>query len=216
MREVFGRFEQPPPYILPDPSPQHVPKHSEPMQSSDDDVDMTEASSADSDPDWDPENDCYAIPHMDEKEIYLDREMLRRVLRPQSPQPELEEPLIDSSDSEVSSQHSAQSGYLPPTIPSMDKEQVLLDPRIFRLAIKELKFKPSADMFASATHHQLPRYYSKENDPQAVGQNALAFPWQAEFRPYVNPPWSLISTVLRKIHREGVRAMVVTPEWPDW
>ena len=31
----------------------------------------------------------------------------------------------------------------------------------------------------------------------------------------MNPPWSLISAVLRKIHQEGVRAMVVTPEWPN-
>ena len=161
MREVFGRFEQPHPYILPDTSPQpRVPQHSEPMDSSDDDVEMTDASSGDSDPEWDPENDCYAIP-------------------------------------------------------PMDKEQVLLDPLIFRRAIKELKYKPSADLFASATHHQLPRYYSKEDDSRAVSTDALEFPWQAENSPYVNPPWSLISTALRKIHREGVRAMVVTPEWPN-
>ena len=43
-----------------------------------------------------------------------------------------------------------------------DREQVLLNPEVFRLARHYLSYKPSADMFASATHHQLPRYYSKD------------------------------------------------------
>ena len=45
--------------------------------------------------------------------------------------------------------------------PAVDPEQVMLNPAVFRDMRHSLKFKPSADMFASATHLQLPRYYSK-------------------------------------------------------
>ena len=34
---------------------------------------------------------------------------------------------------------------------SIDREQVLMDPLVFRQACKRLKFKPSADLFASAS-----------------------------------------------------------------
>ena len=92
-----------------------------------------------------------------------------------------------------------------------DCEQVKLDPKIFRRAIKELHFKPSADLFASATHHQLPRYYSKSYDPKAVRTNAFSINWNLEAAPYVNPPWSLIPKVLDKIASEHVKVMIVLP-----
>ena len=79
---------------------------------------------------------------------------------------------------------------------SIDREQVLMDPLVFRQACKRLKFKPSADLFASATHKPLHRYYSRNPDPKALGTNALSFDWQAESTPYTNPPWSLIPQVL--------------------
>ena len=89
-----------------------------------------------------------------------------------------------------------------------------MDPLVFRQACKRLKFKPSADLFASATHKQLHRYYSRTPDPKALGTNALSFDWQAESAPYANPPWSLIPQVLSKIVADEVRLMLVVPEWP--
>ena len=89
-----------------------------------------------------------------------------------------------------------------------------MDPLFFRQACKRLKFKPSADLFASATHKQLHRYYSRTPDPTALGTNALSFDWQAESAPYANPPWSLIPQVLSKIVADEVRLMLVVPEWP--
>ena len=99
-----------------------------------------------------------------------------------------------------------------------DCEQVKLNPTVFRQAISKLKFKPSADMFASDTHHQLPRYYSKNYDPKAVRTNAFSIDWNLEAYPYVNPPWSLIPKVLEKVAKEQVRIMLVIPYWPsaDW
>ena len=71
---------------------------------------------------------------------------------------------------------------------SIDREQVLMDPLVFLQACKRLKFKPSADLFASATHTQLHRYYSRTPDPKALGTDALSFYSQAESAPYANSP----------------------------
>ena len=81
---------------------------------------------------------------------------------------------------------------------SVDREQVLVDPLVFCQACKRLKFRPSADLFVSATHNQLHRDYSHTPDPKALGTNALSLDWQAESAPYANPSWSLIPQVLYK------------------
>lgn len=39
------------------------------------------------------------------------------------------------------------------------KEQVLLEPKVFCRACKEMKLKPSIDLFASATYKQLHCYF---------------------------------------------------------
>ena len=98
---------------------------------------------------------------------------------------------------------------------SFTPEDVKLDPLIYQRAKRELKFKPSADMFASYKHHQLPRYYSRIKDPQAVGIDSFRFDWNMEPTPYINPPWSLIPKVLRKLQHDQVRAMMVVPYWPN-
>ena len=88
-----------------------------------------------------------------------------------------------------------------------------MDPLVFRQVCKRLKFKPSADLFASATHKQLHRYYSRTPDPSDVGTSALSFDWQAESATSANPPWSLMPQVLSKIVADEVRLMVVVTEW---
>ena len=76
-----------------------------------------------------------------------------------------------------------------PLAPAVDTEQVMLNPAVFRDMRHSLKFKPSSDMFASATHHQLPRYYSKNAaDPASAGVDAFQFDWKCEVAPYFNPP----------------------------
>ena len=49
---------------------------------------------------------------------------------------------------------------------SFTLEDVKLNPKVFQQARRELQFKPSADMFASYKHHQLPRCYSRMADPR--------------------------------------------------
>ena len=95
-----------------------------------------------------------------------------------------------------------------------DKNDVMLNPLVFHQMRKALKFKPSVDLFASAEHHQLPRYYSKTADPHSVGVDAMQANWAAEHTPYANPPWPMIPAVLRKVIRDQVRIILVIPEWP--
>ena len=94
-----------------------------------------------------------------------------------------------------------------PSLP--DRNDVMLNPLVFHQARKQLKFKPSVDLFASSAHHQLPRYYSKTPDPKAAGIDAFTANWAAERFPYANPPWPLIPAVLRKISKDRVLAIMV-------
>ena len=58
-------------------------------------------------------------------------------------------------------------GVIQPEVSMVDPEQVMLNPAVCSGMRHSLRFKPSADMFASATHHQLQRYYSKNAADQA-------------------------------------------------
>ena len=95
-----------------------------------------------------------------------------------------------------------------------DRNDVMLSPEVFRAARKALSFKPGVDLFATAAHHQLPRYFSPVEDKQAVGIDAFKANWKLEFQPYINPPWPLIPQCIQRIRRDGIRAMMVVPYWP--
>ena len=89
----------------------------------------------------------------------------------------------------------------------------VLNPAVFREMRHSLGFKPSADTFASATHHQLPRYYSRHPaDVASAGVDAFSFDWKCDGAPYFNPPWSLIHAILCTIASDQVRGMVVVHE----
>jgi hypothetical protein len=114
--------------------------------------------------------------------------------------------LVASSKSNSSSRHTAK----------IDVNDVMLDPKIFRQARKELHFKPSVDMFANQNHHQVPRYYTADpHDSKAVGCDAFKYNWLSEMKPYINPPWDVIQKCLAKIKHDQIQAMMVVPEWPS-
>ena len=94
------------------------------------------------------------------------------------------------------------------------KEDVMLDPVVFCAACTRLIFKPSIDLFANAKHHQCARHCGPSLSPNAVAANAFSLNWKAEWRPYANPPWSLIGRMLHKVTNERVTIMSVIPDWP--
>ena len=74
------------------------------------------------------------------------------------------------------------------SLQTTDREHVLLDQAVFSVARHYLSYKPSADMFAFSSHHQLPRNYSKDaSDMASAGVDAFHYDWQSEPSPYFNP-----------------------------
>ena len=95
----------------------------------------------------------------------------------------------------------------------------MLCPTIFVAMCHNFNAKPNIDLFASARHHQLPRYYSIDRkDPHAESYNAFNFLWSSDTMLYINPPWTLLDEVIDKIIWYGSRFLLVTPQWPkkEW
>jgi len=91
---------------------------------------------------------------------------------------------------------------------------VMLDPKIFQYACRQLKFKPVIDVFASKLHHQLPHYFSRDKeDVYAYGIDAFSQDWSKE-NLYINPPFKQMNQVVQKLVRERGRALVIAPVLP--
>ena len=84
----------------------------------------------------------------------------------------------------------------------------------FWRACKDLKYSPTVDLFATATHKHVERYHAPTVDSHAAGMDAFAVNWQLERRPYANAPWPVIDNVLGKLIADQVSAMVVVTSWP--
>jgi hypothetical protein len=70
------------------------------------------------------------------------------------------------------------------------------------------------DLFADRTSNLLPQYVSWKPDPEAIATDALSIPWNHLQNPYLNLPWNLIHSCLKKIQMEKVRqATIVVPYW---
>jgi hypothetical protein len=94
------------------------------------------------------------------------------------------------------------------------KSDVMLNPPVFEYACRILQFRPNIDMFATARHHQLPRYCSPTKDPAAFRVNCYSLNWNL-YRPYLNPPWEDISKTLEKFVQERTIGMLVIPLWQN-
>jgi hypothetical protein len=68
------------------------------------------------------------------------------------------------------------------------------------------------DLFASRTNAQMQIYCSWKPDPHAVAVDALSISWR-NHRPYMFPPFSLITRCLEKIDQEEVDAILIAPVW---
>ena len=82
----------------------------------------------------------------------------------------------------------------------------------FRSVIDHFKLDPTMDVYASKRTHQLDRYMSWHQDPQAVAQDALIHPWDQVS--YVFPPVPLITKTLQKIMKEELEVVMIVPHWP--
>lgn len=68
------------------------------------------------------------------------------------------------------------------------------------------------DLFASATNHLLPRYFSHFYTPSCAGVNAFTQVWPSTS--WCNPPFSLMGRVLEHAKHCSCRMALVVPFWP--
>ena len=139
--------------------------------------------------------------------VFRDKIVLRRLFRRFCEMREPYELAKEDHDGHISSQ--VDSLRTP-----ADKNDVMMDPYVFRRVTRELRFKPTIDLFASYEHHQVPRYFSRYADPHSSGVDAFSQDWTKEVRPYANPPWPLIGRVLKKVAKDQLRILMVVPQWP--
>jgi hypothetical protein len=87
-----------------------------------------------------------------------------------------------------------------------------LDAEVLGQALKQLKIKPSIDLFASRTNFQFKQYVSWRPDPEAVHVDAFTMCW-TDITFYAFPPFSLIPRVLQKIREDRATGILVVPRW---
>ena len=92
-----------------------------------------------------------------------------------------------------------------------DNIEWMLDEQLF-FELTVLLGKPEIDMFASRLNKQLSRYVAWMPDPEAEAIDAFALDWKGTFI-YAFPPFSLVSSVVRKTIADEAEVLLVAPVW---
>ena len=89
-----------------------------------------------------------------------------------------------------------------------------LKAKFFRQIDRDRAFGPhTVDLFASFQDRQMPRFCSREPQPEALCIDAFRISWARE-NAWANPPFSLIFRVLHKTRIEKTTLTVMVPLWP--
>ena len=80
--------------------------------------------------------------------------------------------------------------------------------------LTEVFFVPEIDLFASRLNHQVMKYISWLPDPNSIMVDALSCDWNRFNNVYIFCPFSLIHRAVQKMMGEGVRAILIIPDWP--
>lgn len=93
-----------------------------------------------------------------------------------------------------------------------DTTEWKLHEKVFSLICSQC-FTPDIDLFASRLNAQLNKFVSWMPDPEAFSTDAFSVSW-SQFKPYVFPPFSMLSRVIRKIQDDQVsKAILIVPYW---
>ena len=87
-----------------------------------------------------------------------------------------------------------------------------LSQETFHRIMNHFSVAPTLDAFASPQAHKLPRYFTWEPDPLALGRDALLYKWDP--LNYIFPPVPLIPKILSKLREEKIDAILICPLWP--
>ena len=93
-----------------------------------------------------------------------------------------------------------------------DASEWRLKPQIFSWLCNHF-FLPNVDLFATRINKQLVNYVSWYPEPEALFTDAFSIDWHS-FRPYIFPPFTLISKVINKIVEDKVeKVLAILPHW---
>lgn len=137
-----------------------------------------------------------------------------------SPVPELAETVVDMLTELNSREIRLIAEYIPSELNPVDglsriwqdKNDYRLKKKIFNYFVMKWNYSPQVDAFASRHNRRCARFWSWHPDPEAEALNAMAQDWNVPGL-YMNPPWPLMSAVVRKILRDKARVMIVFPLW---
>ena len=94
------------------------------------------------------------------------------------------------------------------------KTEWMLNPELFQQAVRELRFTPEVDLFASRLNKQLPVFYSFRPDPEASSIDAFSTDW-GDLYFYAFPPFICVGRALQKIQMDKATGIIVVPDWPN-
>ena len=75
--------------------------------------------------------------------------------------------------------------------------------------------KPNIDLFASIHNHKLTVFCSRLPCPVALSRDAFSISWSSFPSGYAFPPIVLLDKVLKKVHMDQARLLLVAPFWPN-
>ena len=94
-----------------------------------------------------------------------------------------------------------------------ESSEWMINSCMLNTAIKELKFAPDIDLFASRLNTQFKRYVSYKPDPHAEAIDAFTLNWKL-IKFYAFPPFSVIPKLLQKVINDKATGICVLPDWP--
>ena len=89
----------------------------------------------------------------------------------------------------------------------------MLDEKVVKMAIKELRFEPEYDLFATRINRQFEKYIYWKPEPESFAIDAFSLSW-TNMKCYCFPPFSVLPAVLQKMAVEKVTGIVILPNWP--
>ena len=94
----------------------------------------------------------------------------------------------------------------------------MLHPSLFQMACAFLKTDPTVDCFATSSNALLPRYFTRFREAGSAGTDFFSQSLRGEVV-WANPPFNLISSVLRHLQANPTSGLLVIPQWetqPWW
>lgn len=94
----------------------------------------------------------------------------------------------------------------------LDENEWMLNREVFNMICDKFG-TPEVDLFATLCNRQVPNFFARHRDPEAVGLNAISSSWP-QLLLLAFPPIQLISHVIQKLIQQRAEMVLIAPHWP--